>query len=72
MSSTTESEQSVRAMRRSQRPVEYIVYIDEGHGFQRPENLLHFIAASEEFLSKHLGGRLEPPGVIKNHAGVVK
>ncbi|MDT4955596.1 MAG: hypothetical protein QOJ02_3734 [Acidobacteriota bacterium] len=67
-----ESEQIVRAMRRANKPVEYIVYTDEGHGFVRPENLLHFIAKSEEFLAKYLGGRLEPVGEIKGNASVIK
>ncbi|MDQ3817884.1 MAG: S9 family peptidase [Acidobacteriota bacterium] len=68
----TESEQIVSAMRRAGKAVEYIVYSDEGHGFVRPENLLHFIANAEEFLHKHLGGRLEPVGEIKGNAGVIK
>jgi dipeptidyl aminopeptidase/acylaminoacyl peptidase len=67
-----ESEQIVRAMRKANKAVEYIVYMDEGHGFVRPENLLHFIAKSEEFLAKYLGGRLEPVGEIKGNAGVIK
>jgi dipeptidyl aminopeptidase/acylaminoacyl peptidase len=37
-----ESDQIVAAMRKANRPVEYIVYTDEGHGFARPENRLHF------------------------------
>ncbi|HEX8492126.1 MAG TPA: S9 family peptidase [Pyrinomonadaceae bacterium] len=67
-----ESEQIVKAMRQANKPVEYIVYMDEGHGFARPENRLHFYAKAEEFLSKHLGGRFEPMQDIKGHAGVVK
>lgn len=67
-----ESEQIVNAMRKAGKSVEYIVYGDEGHGFVRPENLLHFIANAEEFLHKYLGGRLEPVGEIKGNAGVIK
>jgi dipeptidyl aminopeptidase/acylaminoacyl peptidase len=67
-----ESEQIVEAMRRSKKPVEYIVYMDEGHGFARPENNLHFFAKAEEFLAKHLGGRFEPVGEIKGHSGVIR
>jgi dipeptidyl aminopeptidase/acylaminoacyl peptidase len=65
-----ESEQIVAAMREAGRPVEYIVYTDEGHGFARPENRMHFFARAEEFLAKHLGGRSEPAGEIAGHSGV--
>ena len=67
-----ESEQIVAAMRQANKPVEYILYTDEGHGFVRPENNLHFNAKTEEFLAKYLGGRFEPAGEIKGHSGVVK
>lgn len=56
-----ESDQIVNAMRANGKPVEYIVFPDEGHGFQRPENSLRFYAAAEQFLAKWLGGRAEPP-----------
>ena len=65
-----ESEQIVTAMRRANKPVEYVLYSDEGHGFRRPENRLHFHAKAEEFLAKYLGGRFEPAGEIKGHSGV--
>ncbi len=68
----TESDQIVEAMRKNGKPVEYVVYPDEGHGFQRPENRLHFFAISEQFLAKHLGGRAEPLGEIKGHSGQIK
>ena len=56
-----ESEQIVAAIRKAGKPVEYMVFKDEGHGFARPENQLKFIAAAEAFLAKHLpGGRFEP------------
>jgi dipeptidyl aminopeptidase/acylaminoacyl peptidase len=67
-----ESDQIVQAMRKANIPVEYVVYTDEGHGFARPENRLHFYALAEEFLAKQLGGRFEPMGEIKNHSGVIK
>ncbi|MEQ8754971.1 MAG: S9 family peptidase [Coleofasciculus sp. G1-WW12-02] len=66
-----ESEQIVEAMRKANKPVEYALYTDEGHGFARPENRLHFFAIAEEFLSKYLEGRFEPIGEIKGHSGVV-
>jgi len=66
-----ESEQIVEAMRKADKPVEYALYMDEGHGFARPENRLHFYAIAEEFLSQYLGGRFEPIGEIQGHSGVV-
>jgi len=41
------------------KPVEYLLFEDEGHGFARPENRLKFYAAAEQFLAKYLGGRTE-------------
>jgi dipeptidyl aminopeptidase/acylaminoacyl peptidase len=67
-----ESDQIVDAMRKNKKEVQYVLYPDEGHGFQRPENRLHFFAVSEQFLAKHLGGRAEPVGEIKGHTGQVK
>ena len=55
-----ESDQIVAAMRKNQKPVQYYVFPDEGHGFARPANNMAFNAASEEFLAKYLGGRFEP------------
>jgi len=55
-----ESDQIVAAMRKNDKPVRYYVFPDEGHGFARPANNMAFNAASEEFLAKYLGGRLEP------------
>ncbi|HTU92427.1 MAG TPA: S9 family peptidase [Gemmataceae bacterium] len=66
-----ESDQIVEALRKAGKPVEYVVYTDEGHGFARPENRLHFNAIVEQFLAKHLGGRCEPVGDIKGHSGVI-
>ena len=56
-----ESDQIVAAMRKNNKPVDYYVFPDEGHGFARPENRMAFDAASEEFIAKYLGGRFEPP-----------
>jgi dipeptidyl aminopeptidase/acylaminoacyl peptidase len=67
-----ESDQIVKAMRDNGKPVEYVLYPDEGHGFARPENRLHFFAVAEQFLAKHLGGRAEPVGEIKGHSGQIK
>jgi dipeptidyl aminopeptidase/acylaminoacyl peptidase len=67
-----ESDQIVEALRKANKPVEYVVYTDEGHGFARPENRLHFYALAEAFLAKHLGGRCEPVGDVKGHSGVIR
>ena len=67
-----ESDQIVDAMKKNGKEVKYVLYPDEGHGFARPENRLHFFALTEEFLAKHLGGRAEPVGEIKGHSGIVK
>ncbi len=57
-----ESDQIVEAMRRNGKPVEYLLFPDEGHGFARPENRMKFFAAAELFLAEYLaGGRAEAP-----------
>ncbi|MBD0267626.1 MAG: S9 family peptidase [Cyanobacteria bacterium Co-bin8] len=66
-----ESDQIVSAMRQAGKPVEYVLYTDEGHGFARPENRLHFFAIAEAFLQKHLGGQCEPATDIAGHSGVL-
>jgi len=58
----SESDQIVAAMKSHGIPVTYVLYSDEGHGFQRPENSLSFWAVTEAFLAKHLGGACEPIG----------
>ncbi|MDJ0592531.1 MAG: S9 family peptidase [Pleurocapsa sp. MO_226.B13] len=67
----SESEQIVNAMRRQGKSVKYILYTDEGHGFARAENSLHFSGIAEEFLAQHLGGRFEPPEEIEGHSGIL-
>lgn len=54
-----ESEQIVNTLREKGKEVEYMLFPDEGHGFARPENRLKFYAAMEQFLGRHLGGRVE-------------
>ena len=54
-----EADQIVAAMRANGKPVEYLLFPNEGHSLSHPENKLKFAAACEEFLAKHLGGRLE-------------
>jgi len=53
----SESEQIVEAMREKGIDVEYVLFPDEGHGFLKQENRLHFYGIAEEFLAEHLGGR---------------
>jgi dipeptidyl aminopeptidase/acylaminoacyl peptidase len=55
-----ESEQIVAAMKKSNLPVTYVLFPDEGHGFARPENMIAFTAVTEAFLSAHLGGTYLP------------
>ena len=57
-----ESEQIVEAMLARNLPVTAVLYPDEGHGFNRPENTLSFLAVAEAFLAECLGGRHEPVG----------
>jgi dipeptidyl aminopeptidase/acylaminoacyl peptidase len=54
-----EAEQIVAALESRGIPYEYLLYPDEGHGFAKPENRLHFYAAADRFLAEHLGGRAE-------------
>ena len=67
-----ESDQMVEAMRAKGLPVTYIVYTDEGHGFARPTNRLDFYGRVDEFLAKHLGGRMEPWQEIKGSSASVR
>lgn len=50
----SESEQIVEALRAKGKPVEYLLYPDEGHGFVKPANRLDFYAKAEAFLARHL------------------
>ena len=54
-----ESDQIVVAMRELGLPVEYLVAVDEGHGFAKPVNNMAFLAAAEKFLANHLDGRYQ-------------
>ncbi|MEH6420326.1 S9 family peptidase [Pseudomonas sp. CGJS7] len=57
-----ESDQIVEAMRKKNIPVTYVLFPDEGHGFNRPENSMAFTAVAEGFLAQCLGGRAQPIG----------
>ena len=54
-----ESDQIVVALRQKDKPVEYLVAPDEGHGFRAPNNRKAMAVAMEKFLAKHLGGRVQ-------------
>ncbi|MCR4623850.1 MAG: S9 family peptidase [Alphaproteobacteria bacterium] len=54
-----ESDQIVQALREKKHPVAYVLYPDEGHGFHREPNIKSYIAFTEKFLAKFLGGRYE-------------
>ena len=54
-----ESEQIVAAMKEKNLPFIYMLFMDEGHGFARPENKFAFYGVAERFLSDNLGGRFE-------------
>ena len=47
-----ESEQIVEAIEKNGKPVKYVLYPDEGHGFARPENRMNFYARAEAFLAE--------------------
>jgi hypothetical protein len=57
-----ESDQIVQAMQKKGIPVTYVLYPDEGHGFNRPENRTSFNAVAETFLAQCLGGPYQPVG----------
>ena len=42
-----------------ERPVEYLVALDEGHGFRKENNILAMTAAIERFFANHLDGRYQ-------------
>lgn len=54
-----ESDQIVVAMREKKLPVEYLLAMDEGHGFHDTKNNMAYLAATEKFLATHLGGRYQ-------------
>jgi dipeptidyl aminopeptidase/acylaminoacyl peptidase len=45
----------VRALEKREIPVEYMLFPDEGHRIQQPENRLKMYARIETFLAEHLG-----------------
>jgi dipeptidyl aminopeptidase/acylaminoacyl peptidase len=57
-----EADQIVAAMEQKKIPVTYMLFLDEGHGFARPQNRFAFYAVTEAFLAENLGGRFEKVG----------
>jgi dipeptidyl aminopeptidase/acylaminoacyl peptidase len=55
-----QSQKIVDTIRKNGGSAAFILYSDEGHGFDRPENIQDFNGRAEEFLHKCLGGRFEP------------
>ncbi len=49
-----EADQVVERLRERQVPVEYILFPDEGHGFQRTENRIRSTVATVEWFATHL------------------
>ena len=56
----SESDQIVAALEKRGIKVQYMVKENEDHGFANEENRFDFYRAMEEFLSEHLGGKVEP------------
>lgn len=56
----SESQRMARTLDERSIPATLVVFPDEGHGLARPENNLAFVALTEVFLARHLGGRYQP------------
>jgi dipeptidyl aminopeptidase/acylaminoacyl peptidase len=57
--SPVHADRIVESLRHAGVAVDYLVYLDEGHGFQRPENNMDFFGRVEVFLARTLGGRAQ-------------
>ncbi|WP_247894555.1 S9 family peptidase [Azospirillum sp. B510] len=57
-----ESDAFVAAMQAKGIPVTYVTYPDEGHGFTKPKNEIAYIAMTEAFFARYLGGYFESFG----------
>jgi dipeptidyl aminopeptidase/acylaminoacyl peptidase len=65
-----ESDQIVEAMKARGIPVTYVLFPDEGHGFQKPENNISFYAVAEAFLAECQGGRYQSVGDDFNNSSI--
>ena len=62
----SESDQIVQALRSRGIDVPYMVKENEGHGFRNEENRFAVYQALEQFLGRHLGGRVGPgPDILQ-------
>ena len=59
-----ESESIAAAMKARNLPIDFVVFLDEGHGWANPRNALAWAALEEAFLQQHIGGRAEPVGDV--------
>ena len=60
---TSQAEQMVRALREKNRPVWYLLALDEGHGFKKKETVDYAWSAMLYFLREQLvGGGAGPSG----------
>jgi dipeptidyl aminopeptidase/acylaminoacyl peptidase len=55
--SPEQSEMMIKELKRLQKPVRSIQFMNEGHGITRMDNTCEMFQALEEFLGHHLGGR---------------
>lgn len=68
-----ESDQLVEALRAAGTPVEYVLYLEEGHGFAREANNLDFAGRMEEFLARTVPGvASEPWTPVEGSTAVVR
>ncbi len=59
-------------MRDGSLDVSFVVYSDEGHGLDRPENKLDFFGRLEEFFGRHLGARFQPHEQVEGSTGQLR
>lgn len=57
------AESMAATLRHQGAPVDYVVYLNEGHGISRPENKLDFYGRVEDFFARTLHGRKQPASV---------
>ena len=57
-----ESDEIVAAVKKNGVPVEYVLFEDEGHGFQKKENQIEAYSGILKFLDKHLKKEKEIKG----------
>ncbi len=51
-----ESDENVEAVKSNNVPVEYVVFVDEGHGFLKKENEIEGYGKIKVFLDQYLKG----------------